>query len=55
MRKIDVASLRVFVTLDNVAMFNHMDGMDPQYNFTGSVSYTYTPSRAVVLGLDLNF
>lgn len=55
MSKVRVQSLRVFFTVDNIAMFNHMDGMDPQYNFTGSVSYTYTPSRAMVFGLDLNF
>lgn len=55
MSKISVKSLRVFFTADNIAMFNHLDGMDPQYNFTGSVSYTYTPSRAMVFGLDLNF
>ncbi len=55
MSRISVKSLRVFFSVDNVVMFNHMDGMDPQYNFTGSVSYTYAPSRAMVFGLDLNF
>ena len=35
--------------------FNHMDGMDPQYNFTGSVAYSYTPSRVIAFGIDLNF
>ena len=48
-------SVRLTATGDNLVLFNHLKGMDPQYNFTGSVSYTYTPSRAVVLGLDLNF
>ena len=32
-----------------------MNGMDPQYNFTGTVSYTYTPSRVVAAGIDINF
>ena len=55
LKKIDIESLRIYATLDNIAMFNHMDGMDPQYNFTGSVSYSYTPSRVIAFGLDLNF
>jgi len=41
---------RIYATLDNIAMFNHMDGMDPQYNFTGSVAYSYTPSRVIAFG-----
>ena len=53
--KVDVSALRLFVTADNIAMFNHLDGMDPQYNFTGSVSYSYAPSRAIVAGIDLQF
>lgn len=53
--KIDIESLRIYATLDNIAMFSHMDGMDPQYNFSGSVAYSYTPSRVIAFGLDLNF
>lgn len=53
--KVKIGSLRIFLTADNIAMFNHLDGMDPQYNFTGSVSYSYAPSRAVVAGLDIQF
>ena len=41
--KLDIESVRIYATLDNIAMFSHMDGMDPQYNFTGSVAYSYTP------------
>ena len=29
--------------------------MDPQYNFTGNVAYSYAPSRVIAFGLDLNF
>ncbi len=53
--RIRMKSFRVFVTADNIGLFCHLDGMDPQYNFTGSVSYTYTPSRVVAVGLDINF
>ena len=53
--KLDIESLRIYASFDNIAMFNHMDGMDPQYNFTGSVAYSYAPSRVIAFGLDLNF
>lgn len=49
------AKLRVFATADNILMLAHLDGMDPQYSFTGGTSYSYTPSRVVSLGLEFNF
>ena len=54
-KKAGIGACRVFVTADNLALFCHMDGMDPQYNFTGTVSYTYTPSKVVAAGIDINF
>ncbi|MGM9737648.1 MAG: SusC/RagA family TonB-linked outer membrane protein [Candidatus Cryptobacteroides sp.] len=48
-------SLRVFVNADNVAMFNHLHGLNVQYNFSGGTNYTYTPTRVVSVGVDLNF
>ena len=50
-----IKSFRVFFTADNLALFCHLDGMDPQYNFAGTVSYTYSPSKVFALGLDINF
>jgi len=50
-----VQKLRLYLTADNLAMFTHMDGMDPQHSFSGSTSYSYTPSRVVSIGIDLNF
>lgn len=55
MEKAKISSLRLFVTFDNIAMFTHLDGMDPQYNFTGGTSYSYSPSRVISAGLELNF
>jgi tonB-linked outer membrane protein, susC/ragA family len=55
LRKLDVESLRIYASFDNIAMFNHMNGMDPQQSFTGNVAYTYAPSRVIAFGLDLNF
>ena len=41
--KIKMDNIRVYATANNLALFSHLKGMDPQYNFTGTVGYTYTP------------
>lgn len=48
-------SVRVFASGDNLALFNHLDGMDPQHNFTGSTDYVYSPNRTFTLGFEINF
>lgn len=53
--KLGVSLLRVYVTLDNMALFNYLDGMDPQYNFSGSTDYVYSPNKTYTVGLNLNF
>lgn len=53
--KIDLSSVRLYCTLDNVALFSHLDGMDPQYNFSGSTDYTYTPIKSTVFGIEVKF
>ena len=50
-----IESIRVYLSADNIKMFSAMKGLDPQYNFTGGTGYTYTPTRTVSLGLDINF
>ncbi|MBR5385077.1 MAG: TonB-dependent receptor [Bacteroidales bacterium] len=54
-QKASIKSCRLFFTADNVAMFSRLGGMDPQQNFTGGVSYSYTPAKAMVAGVELNF
>lgn len=54
-KRLELESVRIYATFDNIAMFSHMNGMDPQYNFTGGVAYSYAPSRVIAFGLDLNF
>ena len=54
-KKAAIKSCRLFFTADNVALFSHLGGMDPQQNFTGGVSYSYTPAKAMVAGIELNF
>ena len=54
-RKAAMSRVRLYATFDNVALFTHLKGMDPQYNLTGGTSYRYTPNKTFSLGLDINF
>ena len=55
LKKVDINSLRLFGVLDNFMLFSHLNGMDPQYNFTGGIGYGYTPSRNISIGIDIHF
>ena len=50
-----IESIRIFASADNIKLFSAMKGLDPQYNFTGGTGYSYTPTRTVSLGVDINF
>jgi len=50
-----IEAVRVFLSADNIRMFSALKGLDPQYNFTGGTGYSYTPTRTVSLGVDINF
>lgn len=51
-----LSAVRVSATADNVVMFTHMKGMNPQYNFSGGNSIAaYTPQRIVSFGIDVKF
>ena len=50
-----LSSLRVYASFDNVALFTHLKGMDPQYNLTGGTNYAYSPNKTFSIGLDINF
>ena len=54
-QKIKAQQIRIYMALDNIALFSHMDGMDPQYNFTGGTGYYYTPNKTYSIGLNINF
>jgi hypothetical protein len=55
LRAVGVESLRAYISLDNVALFSHLDGMNPQHNFSGSTNFSYTPVRTSLLGIELKF
>ncbi len=55
LNKVNMNSVRVFASVDNLALFTHLQGMDPQYNFSGSTDYAYTPNKTWSLGVEVNF
>ncbi len=54
-RKLGIESLRASVTANNVYLYTHRKGLDPQYNFSGSNDYSYAPIRNISFGLNINF
>ena len=55
MNKIGIDAIKVFASADNVALFTNLNGMDPQYNFTGGTNYDYSPNKTYTIGLEVNF
>ena len=55
MHKIGIEGIKVFASADNIALFSHLNGMDPQYNFTGGTDYDYSPNKTYTIGLEVNF
>ena len=55
MRAINLKSIRFTLSGDNLWLFSARTGLDPQYNFSGSVGYSYTPERTISFGVDINF
>jgi TonB-linked SusC/RagA family outer membrane protein len=53
--KLGLSSVRFYSSIENLALWSHLKGMDPQYNFSGSTSYTYSPNKTFTIGLDINF
>ena len=55
MQKARLGSVRIFGSVDNLALFTHLKGMDPQYNFSGSTDYAYSPNKTWSFGFEVNF
>ena len=53
--KIGMTGARIFGSVDNLALWTHLDGMDPQYDFDGTTNYDYSPNRTYTVGIELNF
>lgn len=54
-RKAGLENVRLFTSVDNLALFTHLDGMDPQYNFSGGTTYDYVPNKTWTVGLEVKF
>ncbi|MGM0621529.1 MAG: SusC/RagA family TonB-linked outer membrane protein, partial [Bacteroidota bacterium] len=54
-QNLKLESIRFTATGDNLMLFTHLKGMDPQYNFSGGTSYVYTPVRTISFGVDVKF
>lgn len=52
---LNISNIRIAAVADNLVLFTHLKGMDPQFNFTGGTDYVYTPTRTFSLSLDLTF
>lgn len=55
LQTIGIESMRAYVAVDNVALFSHLEGMNPQQDFGGSTDFSYTPVRTSLIGLELKF
>ena len=53
--KLGMTGARIFGSVDNLALWTHLNGMDPQYNFSGGTNYDYSPNRTYTVGIELNF
>ena len=53
--KAGLSGVRLFTSVDNLALFTHLDGMDPQYNFSGGTNYVYASNRTWTVGLEVKF
>ena len=54
-RSLRLNGVKVYGSFDNVALWSHLDGMDPQYNFSGGTTYAYAPNKTITFGLEVNF
>lgn len=54
-KSMGLGAVRFTATADNLVMFTHLKGMNPQYNFSGGTTFAYTPVRTVTFGLDVKF
>lgn len=53
--KAGLQNVRVFTSVDNLKLWSHLNGMDPQYSFTGGTDYDYVPNKTWSIGLEVKF
>jgi len=55
LKKIGMDQVRFTVTADNFLIFTHLDGFNPQSSISSASTYTYTPTRTLSFGVNVNF
>ena len=53
--KLGLDAVRVFAQGDNLHIFTHRQGINPQYNFSGSTDFVYAPNRVIAAGINVKF
>ena len=54
-KKIGLSNIRVYGTIDNVAVFSTRQGLDPRQGYLGSAVDVYSPMRTVSGGVSFSF
>lgn len=54
-QKIDLKSLRLNASIENLATFTHRKGMNPQQNFSGTSSDVLVTPRVFTVGVNISF
>ena len=55
LQPLGIESIRAYVSFDNLALFTHLDGMNPQYDFSGTTGFSYTPDKTSLFGIEFKF
>ncbi|MDY5814419.1 MAG: TonB-dependent receptor [Bacteroides sp.] len=55
LKKMQLGSLRVYMAVDNVALFTKRKGLDPRLSYTASNTSTYSPVRTFSGGIKVTF
>lgn len=53
--RLDLSSIRVYVSGENLFMLTKRKGMNPQYSFAGTTSNAYSPARLFTVGINIAF
>lgn len=54
-KQIGANKFRVYASLDNYFLFSHLNGTNPQYNFSGTTTQAIAPQKTMAVGLNINF
>ncbi len=53
--KVGLSGVRLTASVDNLAIFTKMQGLNPQQSFGGVTYNAYVPARVAILGINVQF